>query len=423
MKRPIQQLAATLLAVALAAGVCGAQSGGFGSGYGDPASIGGIRFAADVSAVPQGEGPGTVEIEYTVSYDELIFLRHEEGYRARYEVTAILYDDHGRQVAGDSWRRSAEVETYAETNSRRERRREILTLSALPGKYRLRLELASLDTRSFGLMEREIVMPALTPGGLTLGTITFQRRIAGESSPGDYEPNPMREFGQAYPDARVSIPVYGNSGTSYTIELAILAQTGERVLTHEEELVQTEFMGEYHYDFSALELDVGLYQLRAKLVPESGDDQNGRARFRVITSPLSWGGDHEKMLAQISIIASRDEYDLLADTAPEELDQAWEEFWRSRDPDPDTEENEFRVEFLRRLAYANLNFRSIVEGWQTDMGRVFLQYGQPDDIDSTPVGKMLNAWEVWYYYGHHTKYIFVDTDGFGEFKLVEESGI
>ena len=67
--------------------------------------------------------------------------------------------------------------------------------------------------------------------------------------------------------------------------------------------------------------------------------------------------------------------------------------------------------------------RSVVEGWQTDMGRVYIQHGEPDDIDSQPIGRMLHAWETWYYYSEHQKFIFVDKGGFGEFVLVESSRI
>ena len=40
-----------------------------------------------------------------------------------------------------------------------------------------------------------------------------------------------------------------------------------------------------------------------------------------------------------------------------------------------------------------------------------------------PIGQMLNAWEIWYYYSDHTKYVFVDREGFGEFVLHEVSRI
>ena len=100
-------------------------------------------------------------------------------------------------------------------------------------------------------------------------------------------------------------------------------------------------------------------------------------------------------------------------------------FWKQRDPTPETEENEFRTEHYRRIQYANQWFGkdSPGPGWRSDMGRVYIQHGEPDEIESQPIGKMLHAWEIWYYYLDHTKYIFVDTEGFGEFKLIETSRI
>ncbi|MBD3368147.1 MAG: GWxTD domain-containing protein [Candidatus Eisenbacteria bacterium] len=129
------------------------------------------------------------------------------------------------------------------------------------------------------------------------------------------------------------------------------------------------------------------------------------------------------MIEQIGYVASRDEVERLLDTPPDQRDEAWEAFWASRDPTPDDGVNEFRREFIRRIGYANLHFRSTVPGWRTDMGRIYIQYGEPDDVESQPVGRMLNAWEVWYYYREHTKFVFVDREGFGEFALVERTRI
>ncbi len=69
-----------------------------------------------------------------------------------------------------------------------------------------------------------------------------------------------------------------------------------------------------------------------------------------------------------------------------------EEFWKSRDIDPTTEENEGRKEFERRVAFANTWFsdwrtfrgktKAVGEeanrGWRTDPGRVFIILGPPD---------------------------------------------
>src|SRR6266545_2671866 len=42
----------------------------------------------------------------------------------------------------------------------------------------------------------------------------------------------------------------------------------------------------------------------------------------------------------------------------DERERFIEEFWRRRDPDPDTDENEFKEEYYERIAYANEHFSS-----------------------------------------------------------------
>jgi GWxTD domain-containing protein len=70
----------------------------------------------------------------------------------------------------------------------------------------------------------------------------------------------------------------------------------------------------------------------------------------------------------------------------EEREQFIEQFWLRRDPTPDTEENEFKEEHYRRIAYSNDHYASGIPGWKTDRGRIYIVYGPPDEIESHPSG-------------------------------------
>jgi GWxTD domain-containing protein len=70
----------------------------------------------------------------------------------------------------------------------------------------------------------------------------------------------------------------------------------------------------------------------------------------------------------------------------EERDNFIEQFWRRRNPDPDSPENEFREENYRRIAYANEHFAAGKPGWKTDRGHMYISYGKPDSIESHPSG-------------------------------------
>src|SRR5258706_129419 len=70
----------------------------------------------------------------------------------------------------------------------------------------------------------------------------------------------------------------------------------------------------------------------------------------------------------------------------EERDNFIEAFWQRRDPTPDTEENEYKEEHYRRIAYTNEHFAAGIPGWKTDRGRIYIMYGAADEVESHPSG-------------------------------------
>jgi len=70
----------------------------------------------------------------------------------------------------------------------------------------------------------------------------------------------------------------------------------------------------------------------------------------------------------------------------EEREQFIEQFWLRRDPTPDTNENEYREEHYRRIAYANEHFASGIPGWKADRGRIYITFGPPDEKEEHPSG-------------------------------------
>jgi len=118
----------------------------------------------------------------------------------------------------------------------------------------------------------------------------------------------------------------------------------------------------------------------------------------------------------------------------EEREQFIGIFWRHRDPDPDTEENEYREEYYERLAYANEHFSSGKPGYKTDRGRIYLRFGKPDEIESHPAGGSYQRepeegggststypFERWFYRNipgrAGAEIEFVDPTGSGEYRI------
>jgi GWxTD domain-containing protein len=108
-----------------------------------------------------------------------------------------------------------------------------------------------------------------------------------------------------------------------------------------------------------------------------------------------------------------------------------ESFWRKRDPDPSTPENEVKLEYYKRIAQANRIFStSGLAGWRTDRGRIYILLGPPKEVqrDFGGQGSGLNAFtgpkETWQYWNlpnpklpYNMEFVFVDRFGAGSFVL------
>ncbi|HDP94316.1 MAG TPA: GWxTD domain-containing protein [Candidatus Aminicenantes bacterium] len=110
-----------------------------------------------------------------------------------------------------------------------------------------------------------------------------------------------------------------------------------------------------------------------------------------------------------------------------------EYFWEIRDPNPLTEDNEFRMEMLRRFEHVQRYFQEGQRpGWRTDRGRFFMILGPPDEVDrnvQTTDPRLQGRVIDWYYgfsgatgttySGGGFRLRFVDERGFGIFRMDE----
>jgi GWxTD domain-containing protein len=125
-------------------------------------------------------------------------------------------------------------------------------------------------------------------------------------------------------------------------------------------------------------------------------------------------------------------------TTEDERDNFIEQFWRRRDEDPETIENDFREEHYRRMAYANDHYSIGVPGWKSDRGRVYIINGPPDSIEVHDQGEQYYrpssegrgvtttyAWELWWYrtiegIGDDVEIEFVDKTMSGHYVLARD---
>ena len=133
----------------------------------------------------------------------------------------------------------------------------------------------------------------------------------------------------------------------------------------------------------------------------------------------------DDLFAKSKIIASSkeiDEYEML-DSLNHKRDYLYK-FWQRRDPNPNTQANEFKKEFFERINIANSKYRTMSNpGYKTDRGRVFLKLGEPDEVDRHPNETDTKPYEVWYYNQVEggVTFIFADLTGFNYYELLHST--
>jgi GWxTD domain-containing protein len=135
---------------------------------------------------------------------------------------------------------------------------------------------------------------------------------------------------------------------------------------------------------------------------------------------------YETFFEKTSLIMTKQEIEVYKHLPDKESKQEFsKEFWRIRDPDPSTEENEAQTEFEERVEYADKWFadwepnigkdirenKKSERGWNSERGRIYIVLGPPDmvifdemDMRFDQSRERAKAREVTYEQWHYARY-------------------
>lgn len=130
--------------------------------------------------------------------------------------------------------------------------------------------------------------------------------------------------------------------------------------------------------------------------------------------------EEKEFLSYVRYIITGKERKIFLRLPPSERKAFIEEFWKKRDPEPETEENEYKDEYDKRIEEAKHLFGG-TSGWLQDRGRIYVLLGPPDQREVFPrgVGFYDPPSEIWYY-GFY-RLIFIDYNWSGNYQLQPQS--
>lgn len=130
----------------------------------------------------------------------------------------------------------------------------------------------------------------------------------------------------------------------------------------------------------------------------------------------------EDAIEQLLYIATGSAYDsLVSAETTQDKRNAIVDFWNRMKPYPmDTYNRPMQV-FYRRVGFATRNFRTSMDGWRTDRGRIYIQFGEPTSIDKRPYDVNSRPYEMWEYSDLNVRFYFVDQFMVNDYRLVSAS--
>lgn len=335
-----------------------------------------------------------------------------------------------RQMDGDVLVRRVEV--------REARRDEASVLQTIPvrlapGTYDVEIELSQPGSETAAVVSRELTVEPVDRKPFAMSTIFLSAeppgRLAGRTSGLPGFPIVPRVVSEDVQHVSVIGELYAPEGCRERFRVTYrLMDDYDRVVQQRSEEIPCEgFRTALALPLDTTNLVFGDY--RVELTAEAPHDREKIYReiwFSADETLLPLKANFRRTLEVIEAIATDEELTELREAAPDDREAAWDRFWESRDPDPDTARNEFKEEFFERIRYANQHFgTSTTRGWKTDRGYTLLKYGHPDHIRTGPRSSFasdVRATETWEYDTLGLTFVFVDDVGLGDYRLVQSTG-
>ncbi|GBE26488.1 hypothetical protein BMS3Bbin03_00401 [bacterium BMS3Bbin03] len=416
-------------------------------------STGGVRFYVDDAGFNSLKANRKTyeEIYVTLTMNQLSFVKKENQYLAVLQILGEITDISGGFV--DSLRSTIPV--VLDSLSGKFQKNSLFHnfgIYLTPGNYWLELTLEDYNSHRKGRKKIPLSVPDFAKPGLNISEMQLAARIISDTTKSQFYkngiqviPNPLRLYGTHLPMLYSYAEIYNLSPAknrkTYRVSYAILdsnhsvfekltdqvlKKPGRTVLEARAINVVGLPTGIFYLQLTVKDLDSESKAVRLKSfrVENLSQEIARREKQAAPSKPTKLSQVNlNKAIEQIQYILTRSEKKIL-----KKLDRAGKirflvNFWRLKDPNPETKVNEFQQEFYKRFNYANQHFgRYKLEGWQTDRGRILILYGPPDEIERHQYELDYKPYEIWHYYKLGGRLcVFSDLDGMGIYTLIHST--
>ena len=356
----------------------------------------------------------------------LKFDRNSGEYQARYQVTFTVQGE-GKKWLDTTYTRDLSTALYDVTAGRPARYEYFQRKVFLPpGNYTATAEILDIKANLTGTIRRNVTVRDYLAERFAFSGLMLVSKIREEG--GGHSITPMfTENISALPEGYfLFFEAYNNtSDTAFRLTATYRTTKGEAIASQFFPKSFPPGRSQAWVRLQSKNLAKGLFNVELKATTAADTNTALATIERLIRVAESLDGlplteaDLDEKIVQLRYVGTQSEVDGIRSAASfDEKKRRYGAFWERLDPTQGTPKNEAMLEYFRRVEYANEKFRSYAAGWLTDMGRVYIIYGQPDNVQRDPFRRDGRAVEVWQYFGQRNlRLTFVDDNGFGDYRL------
>ncbi len=380
------------------------------------------RFFYEALSVPSESGKSRILTTVKIPYEFLVFTKSPErtskDFIGSFDVSIEIFDKEGNYLDRRIKQEIIELNTDERKATRDKFFETSFTFEVEPGEYKINFELS--DRESQKSVKREIKkFTAKDFKSPSISDILFSQSDNGIK--GDRNLTGGIPFGE---NSIIQAKITGIEPAVNKIKFTltkIIEKKREIVLSTEmnpDHFIKENNISSLSFPFRSDTLEISRYE--ALLETElSGKKISSKKDFEIIWYKMPFSlRDFDMAQSQLKLILSEDEFKQLRSGSKFEQREKFLDFWRKKDPTPNTAYNEIMTEFFRRVDFAIMNYSSVSnpDGSQTDRGKQYILFGKPDNIERKLIPNEAPL-EIWTYQKLNKKYIFVDNSRQGNYIL------
>lgn len=387
------------------------------------------------------------------------------GTTGAYRFELAVFDSTGTQLLRDSWERNLSQRAAAYTQAESSTMLEPFRFGVRPGRYEVEIRAYPTDAPDLGATTR-IPIEAYEARPVASDLFLADRVEQLDEEAGGSWSISHGGFGISATARTTVLPqeprlfyyieLYGaEAETSYEVSASVVQPGGRTVY---ETPSSTRAVPEGGLPFAGsltlAGLPPGEYHLRLEVAGRADGADAATVReapFRMLDAaaaqpmmPTSYEGQYFASLSDAELKANFDGVGYLVTESerqafnslpPDAKRRYLTEFFASRNPTMGGQSNPFLEEYLERVGTARMKYGQLVgtgerPPWSTDPGRIYLQYGEPDErvVNHFPSGADMRAsggvsqgeapYEIWGYHSTGYIYLFVQESAMNAWRMI-----